>query len=129
MLTKTSCYSAVDIVVSVMVDDVETVLVDVLEQDRQACYDAVRIAGSVLNTNSTVNLGFDPEEIGTKLKFGTELLWVVPNNISKILSNPLRGKKVIGGHVFCRPKSLFHEKTTEKKLKKFLIKQWMQYPN
>ena len=49
MLTKTSCYSAVDIVVSVMVYDVETVLVDVLEQDRQACYDAVRIAGSVLN--------------------------------------------------------------------------------
>ena len=48
MLTKTSCYSAVDIVVSVMVYDVETVLVDVLEQDRQACYDAVRIAGSVL---------------------------------------------------------------------------------
>ena len=35
--TKTSCYSAVDIVVSVMVYDVETVLVDVLEQDRQAC--------------------------------------------------------------------------------------------
>ena len=35
MLTKTSCYSAVDIVVSVMVYDVETVLVDVLEQDRQ----------------------------------------------------------------------------------------------
>ena len=28
MLTKTSCYSAVDIVVSVMVYDVETVLVD-----------------------------------------------------------------------------------------------------
>ena len=46
MLTKTSCYSAVDIVVSVMVYYVETVLVDVLEQDRQACYDAVRIAGS-----------------------------------------------------------------------------------
>ena len=41
---------------------------------------------------STVNLGFDPEEIGTKLKFGTELLWVVPN----------------------RPKSLFHEKTVQK---------------
>ena len=38
MLTKTSCYSAVDIVVSVMVYDVETVLIDVLEQDRQACY-------------------------------------------------------------------------------------------
>ena len=53
MLTKTSCYSAVDIVVSVMVYCVETVLVDVLEQDRQACYDdAVRIAGSVLNTKS-----------------------------------------------------------------------------
>ena len=53
MLTKTSCYSAVDIVVSVMVYDVETVLVvDVLEQDRQACYDAVRIAGSVLSTIS-----------------------------------------------------------------------------
>ena len=51
---------------------------------------------------STVNLGFDPEEIGTKLKFGTELLWVVPNNISKILSNPLWGKKVTGGHVFCK---------------------------
>ena len=33
-----------------MVYYVETVLVDVLEQDRQACYDAVRIAGSVLNT-------------------------------------------------------------------------------
>ena len=31
---------------------VETVLVDVLEQDCQACYDAVRIAGSVLNTKS-----------------------------------------------------------------------------
>ena len=45
MLTETSCYSAVDIVVSVMVYYVETVLVDVLEQDRQACYDA-RIAGS-----------------------------------------------------------------------------------
>ena len=45
MLTKTS-YSAVDIVGSVMVYDVESVLVDVLEQDRQACYDAVRIAGS-----------------------------------------------------------------------------------
>ena len=41
MLTKTSCYSAVDIVVSVMVYYVETVLVDVLEQDRQACYDAL----------------------------------------------------------------------------------------
>ena len=41
MLTETSCYSAVDIVVSVMVYYVETVLVDVLEQDRQACYDAV----------------------------------------------------------------------------------------
>ena len=26
--------------------------VDVLEQDHQACYDAVRIAGSVLNTKS-----------------------------------------------------------------------------
>ena len=52
VLTKTSCYSAVDIVVSVMVYDVETVLVDVLEQDRRACYDAVRIAGSVLNTKS-----------------------------------------------------------------------------
>ena len=52
MLTKTSCYSAVDIVVSVMVYYVETVLVDVLEQDRQACYDAVRIASSVLNTKS-----------------------------------------------------------------------------
>ena len=52
MLTKTSCYSAVDIVVPVMVYYVETVLVDVLEQDRQACYDAVRIAGSVLNTKS-----------------------------------------------------------------------------
>ena len=45
-LTKTSCYSAVDIVILVMVYDVETVLVDVLEQDRRACYDAVRIAGS-----------------------------------------------------------------------------------
>ena len=33
-------------VVSVMDYDVETVLVDVLEQDRQACYDAVRISGS-----------------------------------------------------------------------------------
>ena len=52
MLTKTSCYSAVDIVVSEMIYDVETVLVDVLEQDRQACYDAIRIAGSVLNTKS-----------------------------------------------------------------------------
>ena len=52
VLTQTSCYSVVDIVVSVMVYDVETVLVDVLEQDRQACYDAVRIAGSVLNTTS-----------------------------------------------------------------------------
>ena len=52
VLTKTSCYSAVDIVGSVMVYYVETVLVDVLEQDRQACYDAVRIAGSVLNTKS-----------------------------------------------------------------------------
>ena len=52
MLTKTSCYSAVDIVVSVMVYNVETVLVDVLEQDRRAGYDAVRIAGSVLNTKS-----------------------------------------------------------------------------
>ena len=52
MLTKTSCYSAVDIVGSVMVYYVETVVVDVLEQDRQACYDAVRIAGSVLNTKS-----------------------------------------------------------------------------
>ena len=48
VLTKISCYSAVDIVVSVMVYNVDTVLVDVLEQDRQACYDAVRIAGSVL---------------------------------------------------------------------------------
>ena len=37
-------------VVSVMDYDVETVLVDVLEQDRQACHNAVRIAGSVLNT-------------------------------------------------------------------------------
>ena len=52
MLTKTSYYSAVDIVVSVMVYYVETVLVDVLEQDRQARYDAVRIASSVLNTKS-----------------------------------------------------------------------------
>ena len=52
MLTKSSCYSAVDIVVSVIVYDVDTVLIDVLEQDRQACYDAVRIAGSVLNTKS-----------------------------------------------------------------------------
>ena len=52
MLTKTSCYSAVDIVISVMDYDVETVLVNVLEQDCQACYNAVRIAGSVLNTNS-----------------------------------------------------------------------------
>ena len=58
---------------------------------------------SVLS-DSTVNLGFDPEEIGTELKFGTQLLWVVPNNISKILSNPLWGKKVAGVHVFCRPK-------------------------
>ena len=49
VLTKTSGYSAVDIVVSVMVYDVETVLVDVLEQDH---YDAVRIAGLVLNTKS-----------------------------------------------------------------------------
>ena len=49
---KTICYSAIDIVVSVMVYYVETVLVDVLEQDRQACYDAVRITGSVLNTKS-----------------------------------------------------------------------------
>ena len=56
MLTKTSCYIAVDIVVSVMVYDVETVLVDVLEQDRQACYDAVRIAGSVLNNNNGILL-------------------------------------------------------------------------
>ena len=32
-----------------MVYDVETVLVDVLEQDRQACYDTVRITGSVLS--------------------------------------------------------------------------------
>ena len=48
VLTKISCYSAVDIVVSVMVYNVDTiVLVYVLEQDRQACYDAVRIAGSV----------------------------------------------------------------------------------
>ena len=52
MLTKTSCYSTVDTVGSVMVYYVETVLVDVLEQDRQACYDAVRIAGLVLNTKS-----------------------------------------------------------------------------
>ena len=53
VLTKISCYSAVDIVVSVMVYNVYTiVLVYVLEQDRQACYDAVRIAGSVLNTKS-----------------------------------------------------------------------------
>ena len=52
MLTKTSCYSAVGIVVSVMVYGVETVLVDVLEQDRQACYNAVRIAGSGLNIKS-----------------------------------------------------------------------------
>ena len=48
MLSKTSCYRAVDIAVSVMVYDVETVLVDVLEQDRQARFDAVRIAGSIL---------------------------------------------------------------------------------
>ena len=39
-------------VVSVMDYDSETVLVDVLEQDRQACYDAVTIAGAVLNTKS-----------------------------------------------------------------------------
>ena len=36
-------------VISVMDYDVETVLVGVLERDRQACYDAVRI---VLNTKS-----------------------------------------------------------------------------
>ena len=36
-----------------MVYNVDTiVLVYVLEQDRQACYDAVRVAGSVLNTKS-----------------------------------------------------------------------------
>ena len=46
ILTKTSCYSAVDFVVSVMVYDIETVLVAILKQDRQACYNAVIIAVS-----------------------------------------------------------------------------------
>ena len=61
-----------------MVYDVETVLVDVLEQDRQACYDAVRIAGSVLNTKSwygvlpgiTVTANFSKENIHVMF-FGT----------------------------------------------------------
>ena len=43
VLTKISCYSAVDIVVSVMVYNVDTVLVYILEQDRQACYDCTML--------------------------------------------------------------------------------------
>ena len=46
MLTKIEkLLQAVDIFVSVMVCGVDTVLVDVLEQDCQACYDAVMIVG------------------------------------------------------------------------------------
>ena len=65
---------------------------------------------------STVNLGFDPEEIGTKLKFGTELLWVVPNNISKILSNPLWGGKVTGVMYFADQKAYFMKKLYRKQV-------------
>ena len=69
---------------------------------------------------STVNLGFDPKEIGTKLKFGTDLLWVYLTTYPKSSQIHFGEKMLQGVMYFVDRKAYFMKKLCRKQVKSIL---------